>query len=81
MNYSSANPWQLFAEQHIDNPRAANAGFHQHHSGMIADDFSDDLSVTSEGCSRIFSKDRRYGFGRYDGQQFALVGRIEGIES
>jgi hypothetical protein len=41
-----ADPRQLLTEHHVDNPRAADAGFYQDHSRMLADDFSNNLSVT-----------------------------------
>jgi len=45
---SSTDARQLFAEQHIDHSCAADTGFHQHHSGVITDYFSDYLTVTPE---------------------------------
>ncbi len=30
-----ANPRQLFTKQHVDHPRAADSGFHQHHCRMV----------------------------------------------
>ena len=48
-NHFSTDARQLFAEQHIDNPGAADTGFHQYHSLVIADDFADDLSVVRAG--------------------------------
>ena len=71
---SSANPRQLLAEQHVDDPRTADTGFHQHHPGMITDDFSDHLSVTPERMFTHLPEDGRCGVRRDDGQQFALVG-------
>ena len=44
---SSANPRQLLAEQHVDDPRAADTRFHQHHFGVIAEILRDS-SVTPE---------------------------------
>ena len=49
--------------------------------GMITDDFSDHLSVTPERMFTHLPEDGRCGVRRDDGQQFALVGHIERIES
>src|SRR5262245_65839182 len=72
-NHFSADTRQLLAEQHIDDPCAANAGFHQDHSRMIADDFPDDLSVTPERMFAHLSEEVRGGIRSYDVQQLDLV--------
>ena len=58
-NYFLADARQLFAEQHIDHSCAADTGFHQHHAGVIIDDFSDDLGVAPERMFAHLSKGKQ----------------------
>ena len=70
---SSANPRQLLAEQHVDDPRAADTRFHQHHPGVITDDFSDDLSVTPKRMFAHLPEDSRCRVRSDDRQQFTSL--------
>jgi hypothetical protein len=79
-NDLSADARQLFTEQYIDHPRAADTGFHQHHAGVITDDFSDNLGVAPERMFAHLPEDGRRGVRSYDAQQFPLVGHIKRIE-
>ena len=77
---SSANARQLLAEQHVDDPRAADTRFHQHHPGVITDDFSDDVSVTPEKMLAHLPEYSRCRVRSDDRQQFALVSHIKRIQ-
>src|SRR6266436_1697532 len=77
---SSTDARQLFAEQHIDNTCAADTRFHQHHSGVITDNFSDDLSDTPERMLAHLSEDSGSRVRWHDRQKFTLVSHVEGIQ-
>src|SRR5262245_4252602 len=80
-NHFSTDARQLLTEQHIDDPGAADAGFHQYHPLVIADDFADDLSVIPEWMFAHLSQDIRGGVWSYNGEQFTLISYIERIQS
>src|SRR5262249_8095164 len=79
-NHFSTDARQLLSEQHIDEPGAADAGFHQHHSLVIADDFADDLRVIPERMFAHLSEYVRGGACCYDGERFPLLSYIDRIQ-
>ena len=72
-----ADPRQLLAEQHVDNTRAANAGFHQDHSRMLADDFADNLGVAPKRMFAIALQRNRRRVRLHDGQELPFIGHVE----
>lgn len=72
-----ADPRQLLAEQHVDDPRAADGGLHQHHSGVITHDFSDNLRVMPKRMFAHALQRNRRRVRLHDGQELPFIGHVE----
>src|SRR5580700_894049 len=77
----SADSGQLLAKEYIDDAGASDIGLHEDHAAGLLDDFSDDAAVGAEGMGLHGGEDAVCDLGRDDGDDFALVGDVEGIEA
>ena len=63
----SANPRELLTAEHIHDPRAADAGFHEDDAGWVGGDFADDRGVAAERVGAHGGEDFAGAFPRDDG--------------
>ena len=77
----SANPRQLFADQHVDNTLSAESGVQHHHARRLLGYFADNGRMFSR---RMRAHRRQYPVrvrARHNRYQLAFVGEIKRVES
>lgn len=67
-------------ESHVDDAGAADAGLHEHQAGMLGGHFADDGSLRCQRVGPHRGQDGINVVGRHDGEEFAFVGYIGGIQ-
>ena len=75
-----ADPRQLLAEQNVHNPRAADSGFHQHHTRTFTNDFADHLSVVPK---RMFAHALQQPplSPTSQSQELTFIGHVERVQA
>src|ERR1700733_8789041 len=76
----SADPWQLFAGQPIDDASAAEARGHLYETLVVLDRGADNRRLAPQSMGAHGREQGIGALGRYDRDQFALVGDEQRIE-
>src|SRR5215472_14713906 len=75
------NSWELLSEHHVQNAGPTNLSFHQHHTGVIGHNLTDDDRSGTQRMLVHLANHVVRRFSRDDRHQLAFVGDIERIEA